>query len=90
MKYSLIEKAIVKIKIQMYLDEENTLILKSKNFLAKGKFEEAYFFLKTALAISPYNKEIYHLISETNKNMKKFDEAKLFDNIYELFNNAHI
>jgi two-component system, OmpR family, response regulator len=74
----------------MYLKEESILILKSKKLLEGGKFEEAHNTLKTVLAINPYNKEIYHLISEANKNMKKFDEAKLFNAIYELFNAAHI
>jgi len=73
-----------------YLEQENTLILKSKKLLEQGKFEEAHNTLKTVLAINPYNKEIYHLISETNRNINKFDEAKLFNSIYELFNNAHI
>lgn len=74
----------------IYLEEENTLILKSKKLLEIGKFEEAHNTLKTVLAINPYNKEIYHLISEVNKNMKKFNEARLFDDIYELFNGANI
>jgi len=72
-----------------YLEEENILIVKSKKFLEDGKFEEAHNTLKTALSINPYNKEIYHLISETNKNMKKFTQAKLFNAIYELFNDSH-
>ena len=33
--------------------------------------------LKSALAINPYNKEIYHLLSETNKNLKEFEEGKI-------------
>ena len=70
--------------------EENTLILKTKKLIQVGKFKEAHNTLKSVLAINPYNKEIYHLISEVNKNMKKFDEAKLFDDIYELFNGANI
>jgi len=74
----------------MYLEEETILILKSKRLIEDGKFEEAFNTLKTLLAINPYNKEIYHLISEVNKNMKKFNHAKLFKNIYELFNDAHI
>ena len=74
----------------MYLEKENILILKSKKLLSEGKFEEAHNTLKTALAINPYNKEIYHLISETNINMKKFKEAELFNDIYKLFNDAHI
>jgi len=73
-----------------YLEEENILIAKSKKMLEDGKFEEAHNTLKTVLAINPYNKEIYHLISEINKNLNKFDEAKLFNNIYELFNDSHI
>jgi len=71
-------------------DEETILIIKSKKLFEDGKFEQAHNTLKTVLAINPYNKEIYHLISEANKNMKKFDEAKLFNAIYELFNDAHI
>ncbi|HEY5563045.1 MAG TPA: response regulator [Clostridiaceae bacterium] len=71
-----------------YLEEENILILKSKKFLEDGKFEEAHNTLKTVLAINPYNKEIYYLIGETNKNMKKFTKAKLFNAIYELFNDS--
>jgi two-component system OmpR family response regulator len=67
------------------LEEENNLILKSKNLLAEGKFEEAHNNLKIALSLNPYNKEIYHLISEINKNINRFNEAKLFNSIYELF-----
>ena len=73
-----------------YLDEEKGLILKSKNLLAEEKFEEAHNTLKTALSINPYNKEIYYLISEMNKNINKFNEAKLFNAIYELFIAANI
>ena len=73
-----------------YLGEENILILKSKNLLVEENFEEAHNILKTALAINPYNKEIYHLISETNKSLKKSKIAKLFNDIYELFNDSHI
>ncbi|MBU3160486.1 response regulator [Clostridium frigoris] len=73
-----------------HLDEESILILKSKELLAKDNFEEAHNILKKALAINPYNKEIYHLISEINKNINKLDKAKLFNDIYELFNEAHI
>jgi len=74
----------------MYLEKENILILKSKELLEGERFEEAHNTLKTVLEINPYNKEIYNLISKANKNMKKFDEAKLFHAIYELFNDAHI
>ena len=69
-----------------YLGEENILILKSKSLLVEGNLEEAHNILKTALAINPYNKEIYHLISETNKRLNKLEKAKLFNDIYELFN----
>jgi len=74
----------------MYLEEENDLILESKKFISDGKFEEAHNTLKKSLAINPYNREIYHLISETNKSMKKFTKAKLFNDIYELFNDSRI
>lgn len=70
--------------------EEKALILKSKQLLIEEKFDEAHNSLKLALAINPYNKEIYHLLSETNENLKEFEKAKLFINIYELFNEAHI
>jgi len=70
--------------------EEKALILKSKQLLIEEKFDEAHNSLKSALAINPYNKEIYHLLSETNENLKEFEKAKLFNNIYELFNEAHI
>jgi two-component system, OmpR family, response regulator len=73
-----------------YLGEENILILRSKNLLIEENFEEAHDTLKTALALNPYNKEIYHLIGETNKCLKKLKKAKLFNDIYELFNDAHI
>lgn len=66
--------------------EENAQILKSKQLLIEEKFDEAHNSLKSALAINPYNKEIYHLLSETNENLKEFEKAKLFNNIYELFN----
>lgn len=72
------------------LQEENTIILKTKNLMAEGRFEEAHDNLKTALALNPYNREIYQLIGEINKNIKKFDEAKLFNDIYELFININI
>ncbi|MBU3156028.1 response regulator [Clostridium estertheticum] len=67
------------------LEEEKILIAKSKKLLEEGEFEEAHNTLKIVLGINPYNKEIYHLISEVNKNLNKFDEAELFNNIYELF-----
>lgn len=73
-----------------YLEKENFLILKSRNLLAEEKFEEAHNTLKTALALNPYNKEIYYLISEMNKNINRFNEAKLFNAIYELFISANI
>lgn len=73
-----------------YLEGEERLIAKSKKLLEDGKFEDAHNILKTVLGINPYNKEIYHLISETNKSLNKFDEAKLFNKIYELFNDSHI
>jgi len=71
------------------IEEENALIVKSKQLILDGKFEEAHNTLKTVLAINPYNKEIYYLISETDKKMNRFNEAKLFNDIYELFNKAH-
>lgn len=72
------------------LQEESTIILKSKKLITEHRFEEAHDNLKAALALNPYNKEIYHLISEMNENIGKFPEAKLFDAIYELFNDANI
>ena len=65
--------------------EENALISKSKKLIKEQKFEEAHDTLKTALALNPYNKEIYYLISKVNKNINRYIEAKLFNAIYELF-----
>ena len=73
-----------------YLEKEKILISKSKSLIEEGEFEAAHNTLKLVLGINPYNKEIYHLISEVNKNLNKFDEAELFDNIYKLFNDSHI
>ena len=70
--------------------EENTIIAKSRDLIAEDRFEEAYDNLKTALALNPYNKEIYYLIGKINKNMNKFNEAKLFNDIYELFSTTNI
>jgi len=70
--------------------EEDTLILKSKKSLENQNFQEAHNTLKAALALNPYNKEIYYLISEVNKNINRLDEAKLFSDIYELFTHANI
>ena len=70
--------------------EEDALILKSKKLLENQKFEDAHNTLKTALALNPYNKEIYYLISEVNKNINRIDEAKLFSDIYELFTHSNI
>jgi two-component system, OmpR family, response regulator len=67
-------------------EEENTLILNSKNLLEKGNFQKAHNTLKQALALNPYNKEIYYLIGKTNEKLKRHNEAKLFNDIYELFN----
>jgi len=73
-----------------HLEEENSLILKSKELLEQGKFEEAHNTLKTVLAINPYNKDIYKLLSEINMKINKIEKSKLFMDIYELFNDAHI
>ncbi|MBW9170561.1 response regulator [Clostridium estertheticum] len=70
--------------------EEELLIAKSKKLLEEGEFGEAHNTLKIVLGINPYNKEIYNLISKVNKNLNKFVEAELFNNIYELFNDSHI
>ena len=72
------------------LGEEKILIAKSKKLIEEGEYAKAHNTLKIVLGINPYNKEIYHLISEVNKNLNKFDEAELFNNIYELFNDSHI
>jgi len=72
------------------LEQENSLILKSKDLLTQGKLEEAHNTLKTVLAINPYNKDIYKLLSEINKKMNKPEKSKLFMDIYELFNDSHI
>jgi two-component system, OmpR family, response regulator len=72
------------------IKEENAAILKSKRLMAEGRFEEAHDNLKAALALNPYDKEIYYLISEVNENINKFEEAKLFRDIYELFNIKNI
>ena len=72
------------------LKAEDTIILKSKDLMAEGKFEEAYDNLKTALALNPYNREIYFLISEVNRSIDKLEEAQLFKDIYELFNTQNI
>lgn len=70
--------------------EENALIVKSKKSLENQNFEEAHNTLKMALALNPYNKEIYYLIGEVNKNINRLDKAKLFSDIYELFTHANI
>ena len=67
------------------LEEENTIILKSKKLMEEGRFEEAHDNIKLALSLNPYNKEIYQLISEVNKKINRINEAKLFNDIYELF-----
>ena len=72
------------------LEEENTIILKSKKLMEEGRFEEAHDNIKLALSLNPYNKEIYQLISEVNKKINKAPEAKLFDDIYKLFSAANI
>jgi len=72
------------------LEKENVLIKKSKKLIADKNFEEAHNTLKIALAINPYNKEIYYLISEINKNINRFNEAKLFNDIYNLFIAANV
>lgn len=72
------------------LQEENTIILKFKKLMAEGRFEEAHDNIKIALSLDPYNKEIYQLISEVNKRTNRINEAKLFNDIYELFCSANI
>ena len=66
------------------------IILNSKTLLNDGKFEKAHNALLEALSINPYNKEVYYLISITNEKMKKFEKAKLFNDIYKLFNDSHV
>ena len=72
------------------LQEEDKIILKSKHLMDEGRFEEAHDNLKTALALNPYNKEIYYLISELNKDINRLNEAKLFNDIYKLFITTNI
>ena len=72
------------------LQEENTIILKFKKLMAEGRFEEAHDNIKIALSLDPYNKEIYQLISEVNKRSNRINEAKLFNDIYELFCSTNI
>ena len=50
--------------------------------MEQGEFEASHNCLITTLSINPYNKEIYYLIGEVNKNINKPKEAKLFNNIY--------
>ena len=69
-----------------YIGDENNLILISKSLLTQGNFEKAHSTLKQALAINPYNKELYYLLSKTNEKLNRFKKAKLFNDIYELFN----
>ena len=69
-----------------YLEDEKKLIINSKFLLEEGNLEKAHSTLKQALAINPYNKEIYYLISKTNEKLNRFKDAKLFNDIYELFN----
>jgi len=67
------------------IKEEDTMIRRSKELLSDEKFEEAHNILKKALGLNPYNKEIYDLISQVNKSIGKFEEARLFKDIYKLF-----
>lgn len=72
------------------IQEEENAINRVKELIAEEKYEEAHLGLKSALAINPYNKEIYKLISQVNMETNDIDKAKLFKTIYELFNNLEL
>ncbi|NMM65782.1 response regulator [Clostridium sp. P21] len=65
--------------------DENVLVEKAKVLIEKCSFVQAENNLKNALAINPYNKEIYFLIGKVNENINNKKEAKRFYAIAELF-----
>lgn len=65
---------------------EEKLLVEAKALIEKGCHEDAHDILKKALGINPYNKEIYFLISIVNESMNNLKEAKLFNDIANMFN----
>ncbi|MBQ6820732.1 MAG: response regulator [Clostridium sp.] len=84
-------------RINMILDEfegENGEFIEEKNekdileevkLIIDKNYIQAHELLKKALAMDPYNKEIYLLISKVNEKLNNKERARIFSEIYKLF-----
>ena len=84
-------------RINMILDEfegENGEFIEDKNekdileevkLIIDKNYIQAHELLKKALAMDPYNKEIYLLISKVNEKLNNKERARIFSEIYKLF-----
>ncbi|QAA33297.1 response regulator [Clostridium manihotivorum] len=64
---------------------EEVYIKAAKEQIDIGSYDEAFSNLKKALAINPYNKEIYKLISKVNEGIGDLEQAVRFNSIYDMF-----
>lgn len=67
-------------------DDLQVYITKAEKLINEQKYNEAIDTLKKALAISPYVKHIYYLISKANEGIGNNIQATRFNTISELFN----
>lgn len=84
-------------RINMILDEfegENGEFIEEKNekdileevkLIIDKNYIQAHELLKKALAMDPYNREIYLLISKVNEKLNNKERARIFSEIYKLF-----
>lgn len=73
-------------KPDTYEQAEEKIIIEKANALIEHKdFSAAHEKLKKALAINPYNKDIYYLLGKVNENINKPKEADIFYTMSELF-----
>lgn len=83
-------------KVNSVIDEilspencEDNYIENARKLIKQGDFLVAHNSLKLALAQDPYNKEIYSLLAEINKNIGNLKEAKRFQMISKLFDSEN-